>query len=215
LTAGTGSGSSANPFQVLAGGVKIIDVNSTGSLSIGSAGTDISVGRSILASSNVGAGNAFWFYNSNLLMQKNTAIGDSGNAYQFADNFGVTNRQIQASSLWIGATINGTRVGGFDPSGSGTVAGLQTATAEKTANYTASSDDLSVLCDATAGAVTITLPAAPKTGEWKGLKKVDSSANACTYSGNGKNIEGAPTLVYSTQYQHAMAQYDGTQWWLY
>jgi hypothetical protein len=99
--------------------------------------------------------------------------------------------------------------------GTATVVGLQTATVKKTAAYTATSDDLSVPCDATSGAVTITLPAAPKTGEWKGLKKVDSSGNACTYSGNGKNIEGAATLVYSTQYQHAMAQYDGTQWWLY
>lgn len=208
FTAATASGSSAHPFQVLAGGTKVIDVSTDGNLSIIS-------GRSMFVDSNVGAGNAFWFYSSNLLMQSNPAIGDSGNAYQFSDNTGATNRQIQASSLWIGATRNGTRRGGFDPSGSATAAGLQTATAKKTANYTATSDDLSIPCDATSGAVTITLPVAPKTGEWKALKKVDSSANACTYSGNGKNIEGAATLVYSTQYQHAMAQYDGTQWWLY
>jgi hypothetical protein len=217
FTAGTGSASAAKPFQVLSNGANIIDTDALGGLTLGSSdfAVPVIIRNTIKAGLNVGAGNAFWFYNNNLLMQSNTAIGDSGNAYEFSDNSGSTLRQVQVSSLWIGATKTGGRVGGFTPSGTGTVAGLQTATSEKTADYTAGSDDLSVLCDATAGAVTITLPAAPKTGEWKALKKVDSSAHACTYSGNGKNIEGAATLVYSTQYQHAMAQYDGNQWWLY
>ncbi len=215
FTAGTASGSSAKPFQVLAGGVKAIDVNSTGVVTLGTAGQDVSVVRSIFANNNVGAGNAFWFYHSNLLMYPRSAIGDTGNAYTFADNGGGNLRQIMASSLWIGTTTAGTRMAGFTSSGTATMAGLQTATAGKASNYTATSDDTSLPCNASAGNVVITLPAAPKTGEWKALKKVDSSSNTCTYSGNGKNIEGAATLVYSAQYQHAMAQYDGTQWWLY
>lgn len=216
FTAGTASGSTAKPFEVLAGGVKAIDVGVDGSMALGTASKDVSVARSLFVAANVGAGNAFWFNTQNLLMQSSAALsGETGNAYTFADNSGINLRQILASSLWIGVTRTGTRLGGFTSAGTATVAGLQTATVKKTANYTATSDDLSLPCDATSGAVTITLPAAPKTGEWKGLKKVDSSANACTYSGNGKNIEGAPTLVYSTQYQHSMAQFDGTQWWLY
>jgi hypothetical protein len=215
LTASTATGSSAKPFQVLAGGVKVIDVNSTGTMSIGTASTDISVGRSITANNNVGAGNAFWFFHSSLLMQAIAALGDTGNAYAFTDDNGVNLRQILTSSLWIGATKTGTRIAGFTNSGTVTVTGLQTAVSKKTANYTATSDDTSLPCDATAGNVLITLPAAPKVGEWKGLKKVDSSSNTCTYAGNAKNIEGAATLVYSTQYAHTMAQYDGTQWWLY
>ncbi len=215
FTTGTANGSSAKPFQVLAGGVKVIDVTSTGQVTIGSPTTSVAVGSNILANGNVGAGNAFWFYNSNLLMYSTPAKGDTGNAYTFSDDSGANLRQILASSLWIGTTTTGGRVAGFTSSGTATVAGLQTATGKKTSNYTVTSDDTSLPCDATAGNVVITLPASPHTGEWKGLKKVDSSGNTCTYSGNGKNIEGAATLVYSTQYQHAMAQYDGTQWWLY
>jgi hypothetical protein len=108
---------------------------------------------------------------------------------------------------------NGTAI--LMQSGTARFAGLQTATAVKVSNYTATSDDTSLPCDASGGNVVVTLPSEPKVGEWKALKKVDSSSNTCTYSGNGKNIEGTATLVYSTQYQHAMAQYDGTQWWLY
>ena len=216
FTASTASGSTAKPFQVLAGGTKVIDVNAAGTLTLGTSSQDVSVTKSILASTNVGAGNSFWFYNQNLLMLSSGALaGESGNAYTFSDNGGVNLRQILVSSLWVGTTKTGTRLGGFTSSGTATVVGLQTATAKKTANYTATSDDLSLPCDATAGNVTITLPASPKTGEWKGLKKVDASANTCTYSGNGKNIDGASTLVYSTQYQRSMAQFDGTQWWLY
>ena len=215
FTAGTASGSSANPFQVLAGGVKAIDVGSAGQVTIGSATTTVGVGSSILADRNVGAGNAFWLYHANLLMYAQPAMGDTGNAYTFTDDSGVNLKQIVTSSLWIGATKSGARIAGFTNSGTATVTGLQTATAGKTANYAATSDDTSLPCDASAGSVVIALPLSPKTGEWKGLKKVDSSGNTCTYSGNGNNIEGAATLVYSTQYQHAMAQYDGTQWWLY
>jgi hypothetical protein len=129
---------------------------------------------------------------------------------------------IRETPAYVGSTAilsvqnnSGSDLFSVNGNGTATVAGLQTSVVKKTANYAATSDDLSVPCDATSGALTITLPLAPKTGEWKGLKKVDSSANTCTYSGNGKNIEGAATLVYSTQYQHTMAQYDGTQWWLY
>jgi len=215
FTAGTASGSTAKPLQVLAAGTKVIDITQAGALTIGTASQDVNVLRSLFAVTNISTGNAFTFINKDMVMYPTVSMGDTGNAYTFADSSGAVLKQIRASSLWIGATVGGSRVGGFTPSGTATVAGLQTATAKKTANYTATSDDVSLPCDATSAAVTITLPAAPKTGEWKGLKKVDSSANTCTYSGNGKNIEGAATLVYSTQYAHTMAQYDGTQWWLY
>ena len=206
LTAGTAAGSTAQPFQILAAGSQALFVDSLGVVH----GT-----QSVLVESNVAAGNAFWLFHNNLLMYAQPAMGDTGNAYTFSDDSGVNLRQILTSSLWIGATKSGARIAGFTNSGTATVTGLQTATAGKTANYAATSDDTSLPCNASASSVVITLPLSPKTGEWKGLKKVDSSGNTCTYSGNGKNIEGAATLVYSTQYQHAMAQYDGTQWWLY
>jgi hypothetical protein len=196
--AGTASGSSAKPFQVLSKSNSVIDVDSAGALRF-----------------NNGIQHVAYIILNSTAFNEGGAFGDIGNAVQVVDSDGTTLRQLKASSIWIGATTGGSQIAGFATSGSATVTGLRTATATKAAGYTASSDDLSLPCDATSGAVTIALPSAPKTGEWKALKKLDSSANTCTYSGNGKNIEGGATLVYSSQYQHAMAQYDGTQWWLY
>jgi hypothetical protein len=58
-----------------------------------------------------------------------------------------------------------------------------------------------VLVDATAGAVTLTLPGADKIQN-KVLRfvKIDSSVNAMTISGNGQNISGSATQSTTTQY---------------
>lgn len=66
--------------------------------------SQLTTNGSIYATTNVGAGNSFYFYNSNLLMYSTTAIGDTGNAYTFADASGVNLRQIKASSLYIATT---------------------------------------------------------------------------------------------------------------
>jgi hypothetical protein len=216
FTAGTASGSSANPFQVLCGGVQCVGTTgSTYMTRFGDATDSVTLGRYPFGSFGAIYFNAaspgptnysFLGYSVDSFFNAPDALGTlhfrAGNGPDF-----ITLNSTGAF-FWIGKAA-------ISPNGSAMVAGLQTATTNKTTNYTATSDDFSISCDATAGAVTITLPAAPKTGEWKGLKKLDSSGNTCTYSGNGKNIEGAATLVYSTQYQHAMVQYDGAQWWLY
>jgi hypothetical protein len=126
FTASTATGSAAKPFQVNSAGINVIDTDTAGGLTLGSPDYShpVIVRNTIEAGLNVGAANAFWFYNNNLLMQSNPAIGDSGNAYEFADNSGNTLRQIQISSLWIGAEKNGTRVGGFDTSGNALIHGL-------------------------------------------------------------------------------------------
>jgi hypothetical protein len=216
LTAATASGSTANPFQVLAKGSQSLAVLANGTLQIGSGATDsvitmpgINAGLQIQLPAQTTAAFRLLPFSGDIYFQNTNT---SGNVF-FT---GPSNTNLSGNAVFrTGGIRLGNNLFVVTGNGSATVAGLQTATAKKTVNYTATGDDVSVPCDATAGAVTITLPAAPKTGEWKGLKKVDSSANACTYSGNGKNIEGASTLVYSTQYQHAMAQFDGTQWWLY
>jgi hypothetical protein len=44
------------------------------------------------------------------------------------------------------------------------------------------------------------------------IKKIDSSANACTIAGNGKTMDGASSLSLGTQYQVERLQYNGTSW---
>lgn len=92
----------------------------------------------------------------------------------------------------------------------GLIAGIRTITASVVLN----TNDFTVLCNATTAAVTGTLPASPISGQIYNFKKIDSSANACTLSGNGKNIDGAATFSTTTQYANDQIEYDGTQWWV-
>jgi hypothetical protein len=88
-------------------------------------------------------------------------------------------------------------------------------------NAFASSDTLTTshtvaLCDATLGAITMTLPAAASsTGRRYFIKKVDVSANAVTVDGNGaETIDGSATAVLASQYDSIEIVCDGTQWWI-
>lgn len=80
------------------------------------------------------------------------------------------------------------------------------------------SDDL-VLVDATAGAVTITLPpVASSLGQRVVIKKIDSSVNAVTVDGSGsEEIDGATTVTLDAQYLTAdltASNVTGTAaWW--
>ena len=77
--------------------------------------------------------------------------------------------------------------------------------------------DYFVLCDASGGAFTVTLPAAAShTGRIYHIKKTDSSANAVTTDGNAsETIDGATTQVNSTQYNSISIVSDGSNWHIY
>lgn len=84
---------------------------------------------------------------------------------------------------------------------------------------TASSDTLdatnhTVLCDATSNAITINLPSAVLfEGAIFRIKKIDSSSNYVTIDGDGsETIDGATTLVITTQYNSVTIQSDGSNW---
>lgn len=81
-----------------------------------------------------------------------------------------------------------------------------------TANFTLRKSDYVVEANATSGAFTITLPAAPVTGQVYYIVRINSGANNVTIDGNAKNINGAATLVLSNQYDTAQIVYNGTQW---
>lgn len=72
--------------------------------------------------------------------------------------------------------------------------------ATKSTSFTASTDLLVYLCDATGGAIVATLPAATANQLYI-LKKIDTTANLVTLTPNGvETIDGAATYAISTPY---------------
>lgn len=84
----------------------------------------------------------------------------------------------------------------------------------KTNNYTATGRDRTILVDTTAGARTITLPAAAGVKHLRiTIKKTDSSGNAVTIDGDGsETIDGATTQSLASQYDAMTVQSDGSNW---
>jgi len=74
--------------------------------------------------------------------------------------------------------------------------------------YTVLSTDETILVNATAGAVTITLPTVTS-GRILTVKKIDASANAVTLSGT---VDGTVNPTLGTQWQSRILQGDGTNW---
>lgn len=87
-------------------------------------------------------------------------------------------------------------------------------TTAKTAIYTTTGDETTVLCDATAGAFTVTLPAAASfSGKHYYIKKTDSSANVVTVDGNStETIDGALTYPLISRYSAIKIISDGSNW---
>lgn len=74
-----------------------------------------------------------------------------------------------------------------------------------------------VLTDTTSAAFTLTLPAAPVTGEWFIIVDDTGQWNThnLTIGRNGKNIDGAAAnLTLSNQWGKVIVYYDGTAWWV-
>src|SRR6185312_12971588 len=84
-----------------------------------------------------------------------------------------------------------------------------------TANYTALTTDQVILADATAGNITVTLPAASTEGNRElFVKKVDSSANTVRVAAAGTDtIDGAASVTLSSQYAWIDIISDGTGRW--
>lgn len=86
-----------------------------------------------------------------------------------------------------------------------------------TTTYTVlTGDSYVVLCDATGGAFTVTLPAAASsTNIQVTLKKTDVSANAVTIDGDGaETIDGAATQSLATQWKTKTLVCNGTAWFI-
>ena len=85
----------------------------------------------------------------------------------------------------------------------------------KTANYTATEDDEVIDCDATSGAVTITLPAVATTrvGKKYVIKKTDAGGNSVTVDPNAsETIDGVTTKATTTQFAGFEVVNTGSEW---
>ncbi|GIX04970.1 MAG: hypothetical protein KatS3mg114_0839 [Planctomycetaceae bacterium] len=93
---------------------------------------------------------------------------------------------------------------------------IATAVATKTTNYSVTSTDSVLLCDATSGALTVTLPtAAGITGRQYSIKRISSGANTVTVAAqSGQTIDGTATRVLGTQYETVTVVSDGSNWWV-
>jgi hypothetical protein len=87
--------------------------------------------------------------------------------------------------------------------------GLVQPTSTKVAAYPMTNADHTIRADATAGAMAITLPASPVTGQIVCVKKVDNSVNAVTITGT---VDGQTNPTLTQQYAFKTMQYNGSSW---
>lgn len=84
----------------------------------------------------------------------------------------------------------------------------------ETADYTVSLADFTIACDATGGAINVTLPvASTATGQVFVIKKNDASSNFVTIAPTGGDtIDGNPDFSFRRQNQSMMVQSTGSTW---
>ncbi len=94
----------------------------------------------------------------------------------------------------------------------GVFVGVETVTSDPPLD----GSDLVVLCDASGGAFTVTLPAlAANIGRRFYIKKIDATANAVTIDGNGaETIDDALTRVLAAQYDAVELVGEPSGWWI-
>jgi hypothetical protein len=98
-----------------------------------------------------------------------------------------------------------------------TNSGMLGAVVSKTANYTATAADRTILVDASTGAVTITLPSAGTlvAGKEYIVKKTDSSANIVTIARSSSNtIDGVTSVAIGDQYDSLTFVTDLVGWYI-
>lgn len=83
----------------------------------------------------------------------------------------------------------------------------------KTATYTATEDDQTILADATGAAFTVTLPTPVGIkGKTYTVKRLNAGANAVTIGTAAGLIDGAATQALAAQYAKLTMVSDGTNW---
>ncbi len=86
-----------------------------------------------------------------------------------------------------------------------------------TSSFTATNNDVVLLCDASAGDLTVTLPAAGATdGKYFHIKKIDSSAYDVIIEASGsEEIDGSLNQKINIQYDCASVVTDLSEWYVF
>ena len=129
----------------------------------------------------------------------------------------TNNDQLDLFTLTGGITIKANKIGINTTGPKATLdinGGVAYRIETKTANYTLTSSDYTVLGDANAGAITLSLPTAVGiAGVVYVIKKVDPTANTVTINCSGaQTIDGAATSVISLQYGRITVQSNNATW---
>ena len=152
--------------------------------------------------------------------RSNVTISTSGlgtMATQNANNVSITGGNITGVALTLDS-LNSTPIGNVTPSTAVfttmSTSGMLAAIATKTANYTLTTTDFTILGNAAGGAITLTLPTAVgASGQIYTLKKTDSSANVVTIATtSAQTIDGLSTYSLSYQYQGIQVQSNNSNW---
>lgn len=120
----------------------------------------------------------------------------------------------EATGVFSLTNGNVTTALGYTPAQAG--AGLTLGIRTITATPTLVASDHTLLCNAFAAAIPVSLPAASTLqGRVLVFKKIDASANTVTITPNGTDtIDGAASVVISGQYDGYTIQSSGTGWWV-
>lgn len=156
-----------------------------------------------------GANNAYIYSTGNDFVIGNGTA--SKNLIFFNGGYATTNEKLRInSSGYVGVSTS-------SPTSTLHVTGsVAKSITTKTANYTATVNDHTIICNNSGGAITISLPAASGcSGRVYVIKKVSAILLNVTIDPNGaETIDGSSTRVLTLQYEGVMLQSDGSNWFV-
>ena len=129
----------------------------------------------------------------------------------FNGGYATTNEKLRINSSGYVGVSNSSPTSTLHVTGS-----VAMSTVTKTANYTATASDYTIICNNSSGAITINLPTASGcSGRVYAIKKVSGVALNVTIDPFGsENIDGASTRILSVQYEGVLVQSDGSNWYV-
>jgi len=156
-----------------------------------------------------GANNTISF--ESVYLGYDTRAGSDGNHNEIVIGYAAIGSGSNTATLGSTAVVKTVLRGDVHVGGSVSKS-IETITAAATLDIT----HYTVLCDATAAAFTVTLPAASgATGRIYNVKKIDSGANAVTVDADGaETIDGDLTAIIGIQYTNIKIQCDGSNWYI-
>jgi len=159
----------------------------------------------------MGAANDGYLYN----VGQNLLVGTGTAAKSLIFMTGGTTQATNERMRINGAGLVG--IGNNNPTSTLSVTGSTAySITTKTANYTATANDYSIVCNNTGSAITISLPAASgATGRVYVIKKISGALLNVTIDPNSsETIDGSSTKVLTLQNESVMIQCDGSSWYI-